>query len=35
MQAAVAAEGVALVWGGDWKNFPDGPHFELGRKHYP
>lgn len=20
---------VAIVWGGDWKSFPDGPHFEL------
>jgi peptidoglycan L-alanyl-D-glutamate endopeptidase CwlK len=26
---AAAAIGVRLVWGGDWKNFPDGPHFEL------
>lgn len=27
--------GVAIVWGGDWKSFPDGPHFELDRKVYP
>jgi peptidoglycan L-alanyl-D-glutamate endopeptidase CwlK len=27
--------GVALVWGGDWKSFKDGPHFELDRKVYP
>ena len=35
MKAAAAAEGVALVWGGDWKSFPDGPHFELDRRVYP
>jgi len=28
-------EGVAIVWGGDWKSFRDGPHFELDRKVYP
>lgn len=27
--------GVAIVWGGDWKSFKDGPHFELDRKVYP
>lgn len=26
---------VAIVWGGDWKTFKDGPHFELSRKRYP
>ena len=26
---------VDIVWGGDWKSFPDGPHFELSRKTYP
>ena len=26
---------VPIVWGGDWKRFPDGPHFELDRKVYP
>jgi peptidoglycan L-alanyl-D-glutamate endopeptidase CwlK len=35
MKAAAASEGVALVWGGDWKSFPDGPHFELNRRVYP
>jgi peptidoglycan L-alanyl-D-glutamate endopeptidase CwlK len=35
MKAAAAAEGVALVWGGDWRTFRDGPHFELDRKAYP
>ena len=35
MKAAAADESVALVWGGDWKSFPDGPHFELDRRVYP
>ena len=35
MKTAAAEEGVALVWGGDWKSFPDGPHFELSRTRYP
>jgi peptidoglycan L-alanyl-D-glutamate endopeptidase CwlK len=35
MKAAATAEGVALVWGGDWASFPDGPHFELDRRVYP
>lgn len=26
---------VNLEWGGDWKSFPDGPHFQLSRKAYP
>ena len=26
---------VDLVWGGDWKRFPDGPHFQLDWKTYP
>jgi peptidoglycan LD-endopeptidase CwlK len=33
-QAAEELE-VDIVWGGDWKSFPDGPHFELSRKTYP
>jgi peptidoglycan L-alanyl-D-glutamate endopeptidase CwlK len=33
---AVAKElDVHIVWGGDWKSFRDGPHFELDRKRYP
>lgn len=33
---AVAKEmKVPLVWGGDWKSFRDGPHFELDRRFYP
>lgn len=31
--AAMAAEGrtagYALTWGGDWRRFPDGPHWQL------
>ena len=27
--------GVAIKWGGDWKSFKDGPHFQLSRKVYP
>lgn len=29
MKAAAKQCGVAIVWGGDWKSFKDGPHFEL------
>lgn len=25
---------IPIVWGGSWKSFPDGPHFELSRKVY-
>lgn len=32
---AAEKEGVAIDWGGDWKSFVDGPHFELDRKVYP
>lgn len=35
MKQAAAAEGVAIVWGGDWTRFRDGPHFELDRAAYP
>ena len=35
MQDAVNALGVAIVWGGTWPKFKDGPHFELDRKRYP
>lgn len=27
--------GVAITWGGDWRTFKDGPHFELSRSAYP
>jgi len=35
MKAAAKKEKVAIIWGGDWKTFKDGPHFELDRKVYP
>lgn len=34
VKRAAAKEGVAIVWGGDWK-WRDGPHFELDRNAYP
>ncbi|WKS98490.1 M15 family metallopeptidase [Gallibacterium salpingitidis] len=27
--------GVDVEWGGDWRTFYDGPHFQLSRKSYP
>ena len=35
MKEAAADLKVEIAWGGDWKNFRDGPHFELTRKAYP
>jgi peptidoglycan LD-endopeptidase CwlK len=35
MKRAANALGVAIVWGGDWRTFKDGPHFELDRREYP
>jgi peptidoglycan L-alanyl-D-glutamate endopeptidase CwlK len=35
IKAAAKAQGVSLVWGGDWPRLRDGPHFELDRKAYP
>ena len=35
MKDAAKQEGVSIVWGGDWRTFKDGPHFELTRKVYP
>lgn len=35
MKAAADELEVDLEWGGDWKSFPDGPHFQLSRKVYP
>lgn len=32
---AAREQGVAIVWGGDWLRFKDGPHIELDRKVYP
>lgn len=25
---------IPIIWGGDWKSFIDGPHFELDKKVY-
>lgn len=35
IKAAALAEGVPIVWGGDWKKFRDLPHWELDRRFYP
>lgn len=35
MKAAARELGVPIVWGGDWRTFKDGPHFELDRRQYP
>ncbi len=29
VKAAAKAEGVPIEWGGDWKSFRDGPHWQL------
>lgn len=29
MKKAAKRQGVQIVWGGDWRTFKDGPHFEL------
>jgi len=35
MKQAAKDVGVPVEWGGDWKTFKDGPHFELDRRKYP
>ena len=35
IKAAAAKEKVALIWGGGWVKFRDGPHWELDRRVYP
>lgn len=35
VKAAAAAEKVPITWGGDWRTFKDGPHWELPWKFYP
>jgi peptidoglycan L-alanyl-D-glutamate endopeptidase CwlK len=35
MKAAAREYHVPIVWGGDWRTFKDGPHFELDRSMYP
>ncbi len=35
MKGAAQSEGVEIDWGGDWRSFPDGPHFQLQWGRYP
>ena len=35
MKKAAAELSIPLEWGGDWKKFKDGPHFQLPFKEYP
>ncbi|WP_199085482.1 M15 family metallopeptidase [Bosea sp. ASV33] len=35
MKAAAKAEGVPIEWGGDWKSFKDGPHWQLPFSQFP
>lgn len=35
MKTAAADIEIPLEWGGDWKTFKDGPHFQLPWKEYP
>ena len=34
MKDAAKELGIDLEWGGDWKSFKDGPHWQLSRKSY-
>lgn len=35
VKEAARAENVPIQWGGDWRTFKDGPHWELPWKAYP
>ena len=35
VKKAAAELGTPIEWGGDWKKFKDGPHFQLPWKEYP
>ncbi len=35
MKAEAEEVGVPIEWGGDWKSFRDGPHYQLPRKTHP
>lgn len=35
MKQAAEELNVPIEWGGDWKKFPDGPHFQLPWGTYP
>lgn len=34
MKQAAKELNVPIIWGGDWRTFKDGPHYELDRKFY-
>lgn len=35
IKETAVAQGIAIEWGGDWKTFRDGPHWQLPRQQYP
>lgn len=35
IKRAAQDEGVPIEWGGDWKRFKDGPHWQLPKNLYP
>lgn len=35
MKSTAEELSIPIEWGGDWKRFPDGPHFQLPRNIYP
>ena len=35
MKIAAQELGIPIEWGGDWKSFKDGPHFQLPHAEYP
>jgi len=35
MKGAATELNIPIEWGGDWKSFRDGPHFQLPWKQYP
>lgn len=35
IKLAAQAEGVPIEWGGDWRTFKDGPHWQLPWSVYP
>lgn len=35
VKLAAQAEGVPIEWGGDWRTFKDGPHWQLPWDKYP
>lgn len=35
VKQVAAGLGVPIEWGGNWRRFKDGPHWQLPWKHYP